>query len=67
MVGSVIIDELFDGRAGIGETFRIGNVPFVVIGVLEKKGLGAVGRSQHDAVFVPLSTAKSRVSASRAF
>lgn len=61
IVGSVIIDELFDGRAGIGETFRIGNVPFRVIGVLEKKGLGAAGRSQDDAVFIPLSTAKSRV------
>jgi putative ABC transport system permease protein len=61
IVGSVIIDELFDGRAGIGETFRIGNAPFRVIGVLEKKGLGAAGRSQDDAVFIPLSTAKSRV------
>jgi putative ABC transport system permease protein len=61
IVGSVIIDELFDGRSGIGETFRIGNVPFRVIGVLEKKGIGAAGRSQDDAVFIPLSTAKSRV------
>ena len=49
------------GRAGIGETFRIGNVPFTVIGVLNKKGLGASGRSQDDVVFIPLSTAKSRV------
>jgi putative ABC transport system permease protein len=32
IVGTVIIEELFDGRAGVGETFRIGNVPFVVIG-----------------------------------
>jgi len=61
IVGSVIVDELFDGRAGIGETLRIGNVPFRVIGVLEKKGLGAAGRSQDDVVFIPLSTAKSRV------
>jgi putative ABC transport system permease protein len=61
IVGSVIVDQLFDGRAGIGETFRIGNVPFRVIGVLEKKGLGAAGRSQDDTVFIPLSTAKSRV------
>jgi putative ABC transport system permease protein len=61
VVGSVIIDELFEGRAGIGETFRIGNVPFTVIGVLDKKGLGAAGRSQDDVVFIPLSTAKSRV------
>ena len=61
IVGSVIIEELFDGRTGIGETFRIGNVPFTVIGVLDKKGLGAAGRSQDDVVFIPLSTAKSRV------
>jgi putative ABC transport system permease protein len=61
IVGSVIIEELFDGREGVGETFRIGNVPFTVIGVLDKKGLGAAGRSQDDVVFIPLSTAKSRV------
>ena len=61
IVGSVIVEELFDGRAGVGETFRIGNVPFTVIGVLDKKGLGAAGRSQDDVVFIPLSTAKSRV------
>jgi putative ABC transport system permease protein len=61
IVGSVIIEELFEGRAGVGEMFRIGSVPFSVIGVLDKKGLGAAGRSQDDVVFIPLSTAKSRV------
>ena len=61
IVGAVIVDELFDGRTGVGETFRIGNVPFTVIGELDKKGLGAAGRSQDDVVFIPLSTAKSRV------
>jgi putative ABC transport system permease protein len=61
IVGSVIVEELFGGRAAIGETFRVGSVPFTVIGVLEKKGLGAAGRSQDDVVFIPLSTAKSRV------
>jgi putative ABC transport system permease protein len=61
IVGSVIIEELFEGREGVGETLRIGNVPFTVIGVLDKKGLGAAGRSQDDVVFIPLPTAKSRV------
>jgi putative ABC transport system permease protein len=61
IVGTVINEELFDGREGVGETFRIGKVPFTVIGVLDKKGLGAAGRSQDDVVFIPLSTAKSRV------
>jgi putative ABC transport system permease protein len=61
IVGSVIVEELFDGRAGVGETLRIGSVPFTVIGVLDKKGLGAAGRSQDDVVFIPLLTAKSHV------
>jgi putative ABC transport system permease protein len=61
IVGSDIVDELFDGRSGVGETLRIGNVPFTVIAVLDKKGLGAAGRSQDDVVFIPLAAAKSRV------
>jgi putative ABC transport system permease protein len=61
IMGAVVVEELFNGRAGVGETFRIGNVPFTVIGVLDKKGLGAAGHSQDDVVFIPLSAAKSRV------
>jgi putative ABC transport system permease protein len=61
VVGSVLVDELFPGSTGVGETLRIGNVPFTVIGTLEQKGQGAAGRSQDDVVFIPLSAAKSRV------
>ena len=59
IVGSVIIEELFPGRSGLGATFRVGRVPFTVIGILERKGQGAAGRSQDDVVFIPLSAAKS--------
>jgi putative ABC transport system permease protein len=61
IIGSVLADELFDSRPSLGQILRIGNVPFTIIGELEKKGQGAAGRSQDDVVFVPLSTAQSRV------
>jgi putative ABC transport system permease protein len=61
IIGADIIEQLFDGHLGLGETLRIGNVPFTVIAVLDKKGLGPAGISQDDVVFVPLSTAKSRI------
>jgi putative ABC transport system permease protein len=61
ILGFDVAQELFEGRSAIGETLRIGNVPFTIIAVLEQKGLGAAGRSQDDIVFIPLSTAKSRV------
>ena len=61
VVGSAIDQELFTGSSGLRETVRIGNVPFRIIGILETKGQGATGRSQDDVIFIPLSTAKSRV------
>jgi putative ABC transport system permease protein len=61
VVGDVITEELFHGQPAIGETLRIGNVPFTIVGVLDKKGQGAMGRNQDDVVFIPLSAAKSRV------
>jgi putative ABC transport system permease protein len=61
IVGSDIVKELFPGRSGVGERLRIGSMPFTIIGVLERKGQGAANRSQDDVVFIPLSTAKSRV------
>src|SRR5882757_6807392 len=38
IVGSVIVEELFNGRAGIGETFRIGSVPFTVLVCWTERG-----------------------------
>jgi len=61
VIGDLIAEELFAGKATLGEVVRIGNVPFTVVGVLDKKGQGAMGRNQDDVIFVPLSTAKSRV------
>jgi len=61
IVGDVIKEELFNGQMPLGETLRIGSVPFTIIGVLDKKGQGAMGRNQDEVVFIPLSAAKSRV------
>jgi len=61
ITGLDVGEALFPGVPAAGQTFRIGNVPFTVIGTLERKGQGAAGRSQDDIVFIPLSTAKSRV------
>jgi putative ABC transport system permease protein len=61
VIGADVSEGLFPGTAAVGGTVRIGNVPFTVIGTLERKGLGSAGRSQDDIVFIPLAAAKSRV------
>ena len=61
VIGDLIAEQLFNGGAALGEPLRIGTVPFTIIGVLDKKGQGAMGRNQDDVVFIPLAAAKSRV------
>ena len=53
--------EAFDNRARLGDTLRIGTVPFTIIGVLDHKGQNAAGGSRDDVVIIPLATARTRV------
>ncbi|HMB22639.1 MAG: ABC transporter permease [Chloroflexota bacterium] len=61
ILGSEVAENLFGHADGVtGETVRIEGQPFRVIGVLEKKGGGAMG-SEDDQVLVPFSTAQTRL------
>jgi putative ABC transport system permease protein len=52
-------DTPFDDM--IDRVVRLRKVPLTVIGVAERKGQSAVGQDQDDSVFVPLSTARTRL------
>jgi putative ABC transport system permease protein len=58
LLGSTVAEKLFDGRAAVGATVRIGNLPFEVIGLLADKGQNAFGSDQDDVALVPISTAR---------
>ncbi len=45
-----------------GETIRIANQPFTVVGVLERKGQSAIGQDQDDTVIVPYTTVMKKLS-----
>ena len=62
ILGKTVVRELFDGAPALGARIRIKNVPFRVIGILESKGQASFGRDQDDVVFIPISTARMRVS-----
>ena len=61
VLGQTAMLNLFAGRDPIGETIRLANVPFLVIGVLEAKGLDIAGQDQDDQILVPLRTALRRL------
>ena len=61
VLGQTVVLNVFPGRDPIGETIRIANVPFLVIGVLGAKGLDIAGQDQDDQILVPLRTALRRL------
>jgi len=60
VIGANIMTTLFNGEDPIGQTIRINNVGFKVIGVLEAKGGGGFG-NQDDQILVPLTTVNARL------
>src|SRR5690606_9273855 len=61
VLGDSVRRVLFGEDSGIGETIRLGRVPFTVVGTLAPKGQGSFGQDQDDVVMVPLSTARRRL------
>ena len=61
VLGQTVVNNLFGGRSPIGETIRIGRIPFSVIGVMEPKGTDLNGVDQDDQIFIPIQTALRRV------
>lgn len=61
VIGQTIVAKLFQTIDPIGETVRIGNIPFRVIGVLEAKGANMVGEDQDDFILVPYTAVQKRI------
>jgi putative ABC transport system permease protein len=65
ILGETVRKTLFGDEDPIGQTVRLGRVPFTVVGVLAAKGQGGFGQDQDDMVVVPLETARRRLSNSQ--
>lgn len=64
VLGATIVKELFQTRNPLGQSVRIGNIPFTVVGVLEKKGAGLTGEDQDNVLLMPYTTVKRRIQGS---
>ena len=63
VLGKQVKDELFGAADPVGETVRIQNFPFRVIGVLAEKGSNG-WRSEDDRVLVPYTTVMGKLNGS---
>lgn len=61
VLGNTVAQNLFGDEDPVGQTIRIKQSPFTVIGVLEGKGQALDGRDQDDTILVPLRTAQRQL------
>jgi len=61
VIGETVRQNLFGAVDPIGQTIRIGTLPFQVVGVLIAKGQSGMGADQDDAVYVPINTLQKKI------
>ena len=61
VLGKTIAQNLFGDEDPVGKTIRIKNSPYLVVGVLAKKGQSLDGRDQDDTAIVPITTAQTKL------
>ena len=60
LIGTKAASELFGPLDPVGQTVRVKNIPFVIIGLLTSKGT-SVGGNQDDRIIIPYTTAMKRI------
>jgi putative ABC transport system permease protein len=61
LIGATVRENIFGAEDPVGQSIRIGRHPFIVVGVLEKKGQGPFGNDQDDVLLMPVATARSKL------
>ena len=61
VIGTTVADQLFQGLDPVGQTLRIRNIPFKVVGLLASKGFNYFGQDQDDTVIIPYTSHLKRL------
>ncbi len=61
IIGQTVVDQLFPNQDPLGQSLRIRNIPFQIVGILKPKGFNLFGQDQDDVVVVPYSSHMHRI------
>lgn len=61
ILGQTVKENLFGDANPVGHVIRIKNVPFTVIGLLDRKGQSPTGQDQDDVIYIPVTTAQKKI------
>jgi putative ABC transport system permease protein len=64
VIGHTVATKLFQTANPIDQVIRVKDIPFRVIGVLEKKGVDMVGNDKDNVVLMPYTTVRKRLQGS---
>ncbi len=64
VLGQTVVNKLFQTADPIDQIVRIKNIPFRVVGVLEKKGVDMVGNDKDNVILMPYTTVRKRLQGS---
>jgi putative ABC transport system permease protein len=62
VIGKTVAEQVFPNEDPIGQTLRIRNLPFRILGVLSPKGFSVFGSDEDDVVLIPYTSHMKRVS-----
>ncbi len=62
VIGKTVADQMFPNEDPVGQTLRIRNLPFRILGVLSPKGFSIFGSDENDVVLIPYTSHMRRVS-----
>ena len=61
LLGRTVVENLFGSQDPVGQTIRIRDLPFVVVGVLSPKGQSPFGQDEDDTVIMPYTTVQKKL------
>ena len=61
VLGKTVAEKLFGSTSPLGKRIQVGNVPFMVIGLMEEKGQSPMGGDEDDVVLAPSTTVLYRM------
>jgi putative ABC transport system permease protein len=67
LIGQTTARTLFGDIDPVGQTVRVKNAPYTVVGLLASKGMNMMGSDQDDIMLVPYTSAMKRLSGSTTF
>jgi len=61
VLGQTVVSQLFGDQDPVGQTVRIQNIPFRVLGILTAKGNNPFGQDQDDTLIMPYTTMQKKI------